>query len=99
MNIEFFQNVFGTWKGYVYQYTGNLDGVEKIPAHVTDRFVEIYNHPEVISTVVEVNPRMVVLYTQDLVEDSDEFKLHLNLLMPQAEAIVETPPSDETPSQ
>jgi hypothetical protein len=99
MNIDYFQNVFGAWKGYVYQYLGNLDGVESIHTHVTDKFVEVYNHPEVISTVVEVKPGMVVLFTQDLVEDSNEFKMYCNLLMPAPEVVVETPPAEESTPQ
>ena len=99
MNIEFFQNVFGTWKGYVYQYLGNLDGVTDISAHITNRYVELTGHSQVICSVVEVKPGMVVMYTEDLFSDNDEFKLYFDLLITTPEPVEPPPPEDTPPTE
>lgn len=97
MNIEFFQNVFGAWKGYVYQYLGSLDGVENIPAYVTNRYVELTGHGQIICSVVEVKPGLVVMYVDELFPDNDEFRLYFDLLLPTPEPIELPPPAEETP--
>ena len=98
MNIEFFHNVFGTWKGYVYKYVGSLDGITDIPVHVTERFVAATGHTQIVCSVVEAKPGAVFLYTQDLYPDNDEFKLYFDLLLPTPEHVELPPdPAPETP--
>ena len=98
MNVEFFHNVFGTWKGYVYKYSGTLDGVADISTHVTEKFVAATGNAQIVCSVVEVKPGEVFLYTQDLYPDNDDFKLYFDLLLPTPEPVEPPPePAPETP--
>lgn len=99
MNIEFFQNMFGTWKGYVYQFIGSLDGVNDTHSHVTGKFAAAINNNQVICSVVEIKPGMVIVYSQDFCQDNEEFKLYFDLLMPTPEFVepVAPPAPPETP--
>lgn len=99
MNVEFFQNMFGTWKGYVYNFVGSLDGVTDIHSYVTGKFAEAIGNNQVICSVVELKPGMVVVYCQDLCQDTEEFKLYFDLLIPTPEPVdsavaPETPPTE-----
>lgn len=94
MDREFFQQVFCTWQGYVYRYLGDLTGVENIPVHVTERFVAQHQDNLVVSTVVEVKPGVVAVYSNTLYPDNDEFTLWMDLLTPPPPEmpVEETPP-------
>lgn len=96
MNLEFFQTMFGAWKGYVYKYLGSLD-VENLHAYVTERFANTVGHNLIICTVVEVKPGIVVVYSEDKIEDNSEFQLWFDLLVPSS--YVELPPPEETPPE
>lgn len=98
MNLEFFQTMFGAWKGYVYKYLGNT-GVENIHAHVTERFATAVGNPLIVSTVVEVNPNLVVLYSLDRIEENSDFQLMFDLLIPTPEVLPEVPPESTPPTE
>jgi hypothetical protein len=96
MDREFFQQVFCTWKGYVYRYVGDLTGIENIPVHVTERFVAQHQDNLFVSTVVEVKPGVVAVYSDTLYPDNNEFTLWFDLLTP---PLPEMPPVEETPPE
>lgn len=98
MDREFFQQVFCTWKGYVYRYAGDLSGVTDIPVYVTEKFVAQHQDTLVVSTVVEVKPGVVVVYSPTLYADNDEFTLIVDLLDPREPEVLEAPP-EETPPE